>query len=268
MDAGPPYDAAACPSLGGYLRCGPDCGGRWCNVGVYCDTPTTVCAPGMFDEHDVLDRRSERCSLNTLESARPAGQYCPDGRVCVGLRTELEDGDGHFSGMCLREEYCDDAAGVVEGIVCVWSDLSERATGAPVETTCPPSDPRAGLCGGPCGDCPWDPPPFWQAISQNFQVGCIGRSDQRGIGACAQRTQFQCVPGTEYTADSICANDTEIPPPILGGDPCACLVLEDPNAPGTFLPQGWATLGTTCAQYRVLYPGQVRCLDSEWNEIE
>lgn len=272
MDGGgPPYDAAACPPLGGYERCGPGCGDRWCDGPLYCNTLATVCAPSVFATGE-LDRRFDGCAIQTEwppgESPR-GGHYCADDRVCVGTRRDFEDGDATFRGKCLREEFCDDAAGVVEGFACVWSDLSERRSGAPVDALCPSSDPRAGLCGGPCGDCPWDPPRYYRSAAAHFQVSCVGRSDERGIGICAQHTLYLCVPGTEFTADLICGNQPGFPaPPLLGSDPCACLLLEDPNAPGAFLPWGWATLGATCRQYRELYPGQVRCLDGEWDEIE
>lgn len=165
----------------------------------------------------------------------------------------------------MREEYCDEVADHLDGVTCVWSDRSVRMTGAPPVEECPPTDPRARFCGGPCGDCPW-PDPFPQPFyPPDYAVACIGRSDTRGLGVCAANSNRICAP--DWPPNFVCQNGVFGDPSLgaYGGEPCACVVTADPS--GTFPAWGWATLAESCLQYQALYPDQVRCYGDDWEPL-
>ncbi len=269
---GVPYDAAACPPVAGYLRCGDGCGGFWCR-----DPETaTACRNdlGICDSLDVLgpgrdDPRSwDICRIES-PGREPVADYCWSGGVCAGVRAYRTDIG--WSGYCVSEAFCDEAD-YLDGLTCVWSDRSVRRTGAPAVTECPAElDTRARLCGGPCGDCPWpDPFPAMGFREQSYTIACVGRSDRRGVGVCAANTIALCS-REGRTADEACQNvnafhdDPALS--VYGGEPCACLALEDPRAPGTFFEWGWAILAESCLEYRALYPDQVRCLGNDWVDL-
>lgn len=255
--AAPPYDAAACPPIGGYQRCGEGCGDAWCNRGVlYCDRDLTICGPGGGDV-----RTFDECVMSPLiPSSFSAARYCWSGLVCAGLRSDLEDGDLRWEGTCVEPSFCDEVDAHLDGIVCLWSDLSERRVGAPEERVCPPADPRDPFCGGPCADCPWPERGLPPVFRDDYRVSCVGLSDRRGVGICGVNTAAPCMDGR--SANAACANEyADGAASLFDREPCACLVLEDPNAPGTFHPWGWATLADSCRRYRERYPAQVRCLE-------
>lgn len=266
------YDASACPSIGGYPRCGEGCGDAWCSDyfnGTICRSDLEVCLPTHVNNAEAWrdPRHEDRCTLNR-DPMDPKGSYCWSGGVCASLQSYPPEEHWNWNGDCVDEAYCDDVDAHIDGVRCTWSDGSERVTGAPVESTCPEADPRARFCGGPCGDCAWPDPSPW--LGDIIQIACIGRSDRRGLGVCAANTFHLCERGGR-TADRLCGNvlaeEGEDPSIALyGGAPCACIVLEDPEEAG-FPEWGWATKAETCLRYAERYPDQVRCYDSEWNAL-
>lgn len=268
-DDGSAFDAACAP-IAGYERCHietDECPDRPCGP----DTAFDRCAPALgvclestADESGNYDERGsfEQCNVDTpMEPGQPR-MFCWSGRACAG---RYSDRTG-LGGWCVEEAFCDAAREEGLDVDCYWSDRSERVTGAPVETTCPATNPGEQLCGGPCGECEW-PDPF-ELYFPSFRVACVGRSDRRGLGLCAVETTRLCERGGR-SGDDLCGN-TRVHDPadaIFDGAPCACLAFENPAAPGTFYEWGWGTLAEACLEYQRRYPDTVRCYDADWNEL-
>lgn len=251
-----PDREARCGCVGDYSRC-DTCDGD-CGLGPFQCINDGICV-------HTQDDKMSMCSFSEDEGKTAFRRLCPNGMQCLLDRSaDLSYGPGPgFVGWCWPLEFCialeeSDSFDSAHG--CYFFDgsiVNTRPEAAPPE--CPDADPWAPFCGGPCGEflgCPG-------AAGEPFFGGdpgpCVGISADRAMGFCGA-TLRQCQRGyAEINRELIEFCELGLK------SKCACvdLVSENPEHDG----YGYVTLLSTCERYAALYPGQVRCLDAEWEQI-
>lgn len=250
----PAGDAAACAPIGGYDRCGCS---PVCEPFAYgCRRGLGVCLPGGPSDRAPYCRYGIDRFDATDENERV---YCWNGQVCAVPPVAAAAIDG----FCVDEVFCDAAAAEGFDVECVWSDGTRRVHGPPRLAACPDSaDPNVPFCGGPCGECPLLEYPA--GYVHNWELSCIGLSDDRGHGVCTLGSNFTCRPGRSAAAVA------GAPFPSLSledAGPYACLVFREPALSPELASGGWATLRSSCVAYRERFPDAVECMDDDWAVI-
>ncbi|MEM9073074.1 MAG: hypothetical protein AAGE52_31505 [Myxococcota bacterium] len=235
VDAGP--DAAPrdpCPLVvGGLPACNGEC--PWsCESGSRCRQE--VCIPNRF----------ETCGVFSVSEQT---NFCSDSSLCASERIS----ETSLIGTCVPEAYCREVADTSIRSRCFYADFSEYVNGPPIETECPSAPhPTSPFCGGPCGGCP----PITDEEVRIDDVGCIGRSETRGLGICVL-TDSTC---SESDPLSNFGRADDDPPVLPGIRNVACMVYQDVPQ----LEQGWLTRRDACLAYRDRYSGAVECRDHNW----
>ncbi len=201
------------------------------------------------------------CQLSDLSTcAYRAGdgayQFCSRG-VCAGWEgPQYPGGDDSFGGICVRPEYCiarGDAdpplsPDLAEG-ACRYSDGTEVVTGPPPLDACPPSDPRARYCGGPCSiSCPEDEFDFFE----HRRFPCAGLSDNRGFGVCAVSLQ-------------VCVEGQPRPLSTIDGEQVVCMVPMP--QPAEHPAHGYEVPLSVCRDYVRHHPDHATCVDGNFDPI-
>lgn len=247
MDAN--VDGGMCDSFGATQVCRPYCGlpcprGSVCAGAAFIGSELGVCVPV-----------NEGCSIGEGGGTR---YYCLEYRACLTW-----DHDPYITG-CVDPEYC---RWLVENPEerpnqrCRYSDGTLFESGPPHDDCAPGADPIDPFCGGSCGDCPVYP--------RNNQ-GCIGVSDARGFGVCVPLSRERCRPSSDIdTANALAGCSWQMRGLVGGDDPqeCLCMLLS-PTDPPDLGEVGWAVSQQTCRAYRDRYPGEVRCVDVSWTDVE
>lgn len=193
-------------------------------------------------------------------SLEGGGTFCASGGFCAAdeVRWRLM---GRTGGRCFSESYCrylQDGGGDPERR-CRYSEGQPYVDGPPDVPCGTGAWPEGPFCGPTCGACPanlWDP---------NTPPGCVGVSEERGFGVCAPYP-WRCSPEGGVNERALMQCETRLT--ALGGwSRCACMLFEPPGDPA-FADHGWPVAAQSCLAYRDHFPGQVRCMDASWNELE
>ena len=237
---------APCGRIGSAIRCGGECPPVDCGEGSSCDEVVGHC---VYDQ--------DRCWLWRDRSDTGGNmRYCPSGRLCA-IDTERA-ARSDWSGPCVDPAYCAEAAGSGDQPTCWYVDRTPYVDGPP-EEACPPSPHGfSHFCGGECGGCDPFPSPFTMTAS-----ACAGVNEERGLGLCV------------FGAERVCERDANESGRIeyfegitrereWGPIACMALVGEDGELPDW----GWFVFEEGCRAYRDRYPGQVECVDNDWQPLE
>jgi hypothetical protein len=255
-------DEAACGCVAGFRRCDDresDCGSCDGTTFETCEHSAGVCRGPDFDENG--EPVTDSCAVY-LEGAGRA-RYCETGFHCVVNEVELADEDGPWEGVCMPTEYCEALSSLdppittrIGAVSCIYSDGTPFVDGPPSEPACPPSNPSYPFCGGVCGE---GDPCVVTTVDSQFVTPCVGVSESRSFGVCAQG-QSACRQGElEF-------NDTQLfGCELIAAEPCSCMELLPPRE-GTPRHARIVPL-SVCRSYASYHPGLVECLDSEWNSI-
>lgn len=222
-----------------------------CPSGTWCNPFFELCQP---------TEAGENCSID-LRHGTPYN--CRDGRVCV-TNERRRPTEWSWGGGCFDLEYCrwlEDNPDVRDDLGCRYSEGTLFEDGPPDHECAPGADALAPFCGGACGDaCP---------IYPRAYGGCVGVSETRGFGVCVPQGAVRCEPASiEATSAALGACFNELW--ALSGDPeqeCVCMALSPTLLP-EYADNGWAVARQSCVAYRARYPGEVRCLDATWSEID
>lgn len=148
---------------------------------------------------------------------------------------------GKIQGPCVTEELCRALPDADVPGRCRYSDGTFFVDGPPEVASCPAPD--SGLCGGPCGDCPW------VSVSDSttdYSHSCAGVSETRGLGICSFGVFAAC--SAENLRESSQCEE--------GRRECACATF---RVDGTEQTLGWQVFRESCLTYRALFPDDVEC---------